>query len=215
MYMSPITADGSIASPVMNEPTRLRLRLHQKSVSVLSKAVASALGLDEFQCLRIGRAAAWHDVGKLYISNEILNDSHPINERDFLDLKKHTIYGHNHLKVFKGDPVAELASEIALQHHEKWDGTGYPFGLSREEISIESRIVAICDVYDALREDRPYRNAISHDDAMHVLIRGDMRTNPSMFDPKVLQAVTRIDDKFRDIFEEQHRRDGRESGGGR
>ncbi|MDR3413947.1 MAG: HD domain-containing phosphohydrolase, partial [Formivibrio sp.] len=166
------------------------------------------------RCLHIASAAEWHDVGKLYIANDIINDSHPINESDFIEMQNHTIYGYNHLKGFKGDPVAELAAEIALQHHEKWDGTGYPFSLSGEEIYIESRIVTICDVYDALREDRPYRNAISHEDAMHVLIFGDNRTRPSMFDPKILRIVTMIHDRFRDIFECKHRWDGPQVSGG-
>ena len=95
-----------------------------------------------------------------------------------------------------------MAASIALNHHESWDGTGYPGGLKGEDIPIEGRIVNICDQYDALRTKRPYKPALGHQEVVKILTEGDGRTMPGHFDPKVLAAFTDIASRFNEVFVE-------------
>jgi putative two-component system response regulator len=94
-----------------------------------------------------------------------------------------------------------MGAEIARGHHERWDGTGYPLGLKGEQIPISARIMAVCDVYDALRSRRPYKDALSHEEATHIITRGDGRTLPQHFDPQVLASFTRCAPRFEQIFD--------------
>ncbi len=90
-----------------------------------------------------------------------------------------------------GAAYTRLGAEIALGHHEKWGGGGYPAGLRGEAIPLSARIMAICDVYDALRSPRPYKSGMPHADAMRIIVRGDARTSPRDFDPAVADAFVR------------------------
>jgi putative two-component system response regulator len=94
-----------------------------------------------------------------------------------------------------------MGAEIALNHHERWDGGGYPNGWSGEDIPLSARIMNVCDVYDALRSKRPYKPAFDHATALEVITKGDGRTLPEHFDPEVLAAFTKSDQVFCDIFE--------------
>ncbi len=204
MFLKPIVAAHAQAMLITDAASRSRLGRHQCSVGALSKILAAALGLDEEHCLCIEQAAVLHDVGKLYIPAPINEKSGPHDDREIQIMREHPILGYAHLSAFKPTPMVKLASIIALQHHEKYDGTGYPFGVSGDRIVLESRIVSICDVYDALREDRPYRDAMSHDDAMQVITCGDERTSPSMFDPAVLNAMTNNQERISAMFDSRH-----------
>ena len=95
----------------------------------------------------------------------------------------------------------EMARNIALYHHEKYNGRGYPFGLKGEEIPIEARIVAIVDVYDALRSKRPYKEAFSHEKALKIILEGDGRTKPEDFDPRVLEVFRDYGDEIGKLWE--------------
>lgn len=204
LYVAPRVGAEALAERSVETLSRLRLGKHQLSVASLSKVVAETVGLDVMHCLCIAQAAASHDVGKLSVSVSVREKCGVLDPEEMLAMRQHTILGYAYLCTLKETPATRLAATIALQHHEKWDGTGYPFGLSGDQIAIESRIVTICDVYDALREERSYRTGITHDAAMQVVTCGDGRVKPSMFDPIALNAMTKSEEQIRTVFESLH-----------
>ena len=98
-------------------------------------------------------------------------------------------------------PYLHMGAVIALNHHERWDGSGYPNGISGETIPLAARIMHICDVYDALRSERPYKPAFSHLKSVDMISRGDGRTQPEHFDPTILDAFSKGHQSFADLFE--------------
>lgn len=176
-----------VASRDSNPPWRIALKAHMDRVGAMSTLLAGSLGLGFHDSQLIGEAARVHDVGKLFISPAILEKPGPLDEQETQTMRQHTIWGHATLKLTR-DPAQELAAEVALQHHENWDGGGYPYGLSGEEIGLAARIVSVCDVYDSLREARPYKPALGHDRALRIMTEGDDRIRPTMFDPSILHA---------------------------
>ena len=115
-------------------------------------------------------------------------------------MKSHAALGAQ--LVGTGDsPYLHMGAEIAMHHHERWDGSGYPGRLKGQLIPISARIMNICDQYDALRSERPHRKALSHEAAVEILTVGDGRTMPGHFDPDVLEAFKRSAERFREIFE--------------
>ena len=129
-------------------------RGHSELVSRYAVAVAERLGMGERQLETIYRGGMLHDVGKIGIDEAILNKPDRLSDEEFEEIKKHTIYGADILA-----PIAHLASvrDIVLQHHEKIDGSGYPAGLADNEICIGAKIVAVCDVFEGITSNRPYR----------------------------------------------------------
>jgi putative two-component system response regulator len=115
-------------------------------------------------------------------------------------MKSHAALGANMLEG--GDsPYLVMGREIALRHHERWDGSGYPGGLAGEAIPLAARLMCVADVYDALRSQRPYKAAIDHASSFRIIMRGDGRTSPSHFDPAVLAAFKASAERLRDIYE--------------
>lgn len=108
-------------------------------------------------------------------------------------MKAHPVYG---ARILGDSPRLIMAREIALHHHEKYNGTGYPHGIKGDAIPLSARIVALADVYDALRQKRVYKPAFSHDKAVNIITEGDGRTLPDDFDPQVLAAFSRIKKKL-------------------
>jgi putative two-component system response regulator len=140
-----------------------------------------------------------HDVGKIGIPDSILLKKGPLTSRQWSVMRTHAAIGAQMLA--HGDsPYLQMGAQIAAAHHERWDGTGYPHGLKREEIPLAARLMTVCDVYDALRSVRPYKPAFDHARAVAIITEGDRRTKPMHFDPTVLDAFRRGAEAFRAIF---------------
>jgi putative two-component system response regulator len=140
----------------------------------------------------IGLVAALHDVGKIGTPDDILNKAGQLEAWEWDVMKQHTTNGAYILSTYPNP----MAREIALRHHERWDGSGYPHGLSGELIPLSARIVAIGDVYDALRMRRNYKAAYSHDQTMQNMVR----ERGTHFDPQMIDRFLKIAEGFREIF---------------
>jgi len=174
---------------------------HIKRAGYYSSILARQLGWDEERIETIFYAAPMHDIGKVGIPSEILLKPGKLTPEEFSLMKTHTTIGGRILSDSVSD-IIRMAEVIALSHHERWDGTGYPRGLKGEEIPIEGRIYNICDQYDALRSKRPYKPPFKHQKVIEILTQGDQRTMPGHFDPQVLEAFREVADEFNRIFEE-------------
>jgi putative two-component system response regulator len=164
---------------------------HEGRVGRASERLARSLGWTNAECRTLSLAASVHDVGKLLLPDAILLADGPLLPEQWDLVRQHPEFGHAILSRFD-HPTARLAASIALHHHERFDGTGYPHGLHGLDIPLEARIVAVCDVYDALRNHRPYKTARSHDDALRIMLDGDGRTAPEHFDPVILAAFAKL-----------------------
>jgi len=141
---------------------------HSVNVCVLSLITGISMKYDEEKLRELGIGAMLHDVGKTKIPSEILNKPGSLTEEEFEIIKKHTSYGYGLLK--KSTELSTYASYIALTHHERFDGGGYPLGLKGEEIHEFARIVSIADVYDAITSDRVYKRRVNINEAVEYLI---------------------------------------------
>jgi len=154
------------------------------------------------------QAAELHDVGKVGVPDSILLKPGKLTDEEFEEMKKHTIYGAEimsraeHL-IGEPTPFLTAAKEIAGNHHEKWDGTGYPRGLKAEEIPVSARLMTVADIYDALRSKRPYKDGFTHEETVDMILNGDSggRIKPDHFDPNVLQAFKDVHHKFEEIYD--------------
>ncbi|MNR03362.1 Cyclic di-GMP phosphodiesterase response regulator RpfG [compost metagenome] len=153
----------------------------------MAKEIAYALGLPEHEAALIERATPLHDLGKLGIPDDILLKPGRFSPEEFEQMKTHTTIGAS---ILEGSlfPDLQLAHTIALTHHEKWDGTGYPNGLREEAIPLAGRIVALADFYDALTHERPYKRAWSAEEAVTEI----QKQRGLHFDPQVVDAFIRI-----------------------
>lgn len=180
--------------------------VHIWRMAAYARAIAAACGYDEESCKQLELAAPMHDTGKIGIPGEILRKPSALNPAEWVIMKTHTNIGYNILSKSNA-PLFQLASQIALQHHEKWDGSGYPSGLKGEEILEQARIVAIADVFDALTMKRPYKNAWSTDEALD-----NMRSiSGSHFEPRlfeifesILPEISRIKEKWNSLESSSH-----------
>ena len=183
---------------------------HITRIGAYSEMIAEKLGWSMKARHELGLAAPLHDIGKIGIPDKLLMKEGPLTPEEFEAIKEHCMIGHKILSVSE-QPVMTTAAEIALAHHERWDGTGYPAGLHGLEIPLPARIVAICDVYDALRSPRPYKAPISHDETINIILHGDGRTRPTQFDPDLLEILLKNDRDFDDIYTQSREKDGKQS----
>ncbi len=156
--------------------------------------LALELGWDYDRAELMRVTAPMHDLGKIGISDNILKKPGKLTEDEWSVMRTHSIIGHRILSMSKSD-LFKMAANIALNHHERWDGTGYPNGLKGEEIPIEARIAAIADVFDALNMDRPYKARWSMD-----RIVNEISTNSGKhFDPALVDVFIRLVPKFEEV----------------
>ena len=174
---------------------------HILRIGLVSALIAEKLGMDENFVETIKLAGMMHDIGKVGIPDSILLKNGPLSEPEFQYMKNHTSIGYQILKD-SDSPQLQMAGSIALHHHERWCGGGYPDGLSGNDISIESRIVMIADQYDALRSERPYKKGFDHETAFRIITEGDGRTDPSHFDPEILKIFKDISGELEKIYED-------------
>jgi len=167
---------------------------HIQRVSMYCEAVAQSLGLPQSKCQDLLFAAPMHDVGKLGIADAILTKAGPLTPEEREAMKKHTNIGGEILHG-SDNSVIRTAETIALTHHEKWDGSGYPSGLKGADIPIEGRICAVADVFDALTSKRSYKSAFTLEKAF-AIIQKDSGTH---FDPEVVAAFLRCRDVIESI----------------
>lgn len=170
---------------------------HIKRVSEYSEILAEQLGLPAETCEQIRIASTMHDVGKLMIPSEILDKPGKLTNEEYAVIKTHTTYGGKLLENVEGD-VLKLSRTIAMQHHERYDGKGYPSGIAGEEISLEGRIVSVADVYDALTSRRSYKEAWDEKDAYQEILKG----KGTQFDPQVVDAFETAHDKILTVQEQ-------------
>jgi response regulator RpfG family c-di-GMP phosphodiesterase len=159
--------------------------------------LAAQMGLSRDFAGIIRLQSQMHDVGKIHTPAKILRKPGPLDKDEFEEMKKHTVYGARIL----GDHVRfTMAKTLALCHHERFDGSGYPNGLKGEDIPIEARILSVADQYDALRNERVYKPSFNHERACQIITEGDGRTMPHHFDPRVMQAFKEKSDRFAEIY---------------
>ncbi|WP_343649354.1 HD-GYP domain-containing protein [Herbaspirillum sp.] len=153
--------------------------LHSVAVCALMVALGRTLGLDEAACREAGLGGFLHDVGKAFLPHELLNKPGKLTDDEFTQIKKHPELGYKYLSQ---DPnVPDYARDVCLHHHEKMDGNGYPEALRSGSISLYSRMAAICDVYDALTSDRPYKRAWDPAEAISTMATWSGHFDRAMF----------------------------------
>ncbi|MEX2447479.1 MAG: HD domain-containing phosphohydrolase [Solirubrobacterales bacterium] len=157
---------------------------HVNRMATIAALLAARVGLDPDRVLLLRTAAPMHDVGKVATPDGILQKQGPLAPEEREEMERHTTFGYEILADSESE-LLQLAGTIALTHHERWDGGGYPQGLAGEEIPIEGRIAAVADVFDALLSDRCYRSALSLDDAVEVMREG----RGTHFDLQVVDAL--------------------------
>jgi len=193
------TADGLVdemAQSILRHPSALislvRLKnadeytyMHSVAVCALMIALARQLGLPEKHVSQAGLAGLLHDIGKMSIADDILNKPGRLTDEEFAKVRLHPVYGAKIL-LTNQPAVSALAYDVCLHHHEKYDGKGYPKKIAGEQISVFARMAAVCDVYDAITSDRPYKKGWGPAESLQRMAQWD-----GHFDPKIFQAFVR------------------------
>jgi len=144
-------------------------------------------------------SAQLHDVGKIAIDDSILRKPCKLTDEEFEKMKKHTILGGEIIKKIQSktgeNDFLNYASIFSVYHHEKWDGSGYPYGICGKNIPLQARIMAIIDVYDALISERPYKKPFSHEEAIKIINEG----SGTHFDPVLIDVFMSVSNQLKNI----------------
>ncbi len=169
---------------------------HIQRVSLYCEMIARQMGMPTEWCQQLLFASPMHDVGKLGVPDAVLNKPGALTDDERELMKQHTLMG---AKILRGseNEVLQMAERIAISHHEKWDGSGYPHGTKQLAIPLEGRIVAVADVYDALTSRRVYKAAMPNDEAFAIVLKG----RGMHFDPEVVDAFMSSRPAIEDIQE--------------
>jgi putative two-component system response regulator len=174
---------------------------HISRIGLYAHKIAEAMNMPVYFIDSITYASTLHDIGKIGIPDNILLKPGSLTTEEFETMKSHTTIGNNIL-AGSAHSILKMAASVALNHHERWDGTGYPHGLKGDEIPIEGRVTIVCDQYDALMSKRPYKSSLSHDEVVKIITEGDGRTMPGHFDPAIMDIFKKLAPLFEKIFEE-------------
>ncbi|MCD3216022.1 HD-GYP domain-containing protein [Clostridium botulinum C] len=161
--------------------------VHCLDTGIMSGFLGLSLNFREYDLKELGKGAILHDIGKTQVPLKILNKNGPLSDEEFAEIKKHPIYGKNILKKFFS--ISDIVLNVVEQHHERVDGTGYPYGLRGNSISKHGKVACICDVYDALSNDRCYRKKIKPNEVYEFILG----QSEKMFDCDIIQ-------KFKETF---------------
>jgi HD-GYP domain-containing protein (c-di-GMP phosphodiesterase class II) len=172
---------------------------HIQRVNRFAGALAANMGLPNDFVETVSFSAQMHDVGKIRVPASILLKQGPLDAAETQLIRQHPVYGR---QILGDSPRLQVARDIAIAHHENWDGSGYPFQLKGENIPLAGRIVKLADVYDALRSNRSYKAPLTHGAVLSIFCHGDERINPEKhFDPVLLSVFFKIEHIFDKIYE--------------
>jgi len=158
---------------------------HSSRVSYYGAAIAKELGLKDTVAADAQIVGALHDVGKIGIPDGVLTKRGPLTQREWGLIRLHPVYGY---EILRPIPVSDTIKLGVRHSHERWDGSGYPDGLSGDRIPVVARIIAVADAYEALTTDRPYRKALTPEEALEEILR----CSGTQFDPRVVSALGRV-----------------------
>lgn len=171
---------------------------HAQRLALYSELMAKECSTDKTFINNIKKFTPLHDIGKVVVPREILNKPGKLTEAEFEKVKQHTDIGY---KLSQKLGVGKIAENLIRFHHEKWNGKGYPLGLSEEKIPLEGRIVALADTYDNLRQDKVYRKGFSHEKSVEIILEESGKS----FDPKLVEIFEKNHKRFEKIFKENNK----------
>lgn len=185
----------AVVAEYYDQLTSAHIRRFEGYAHILGRAI----GLGSYHLRQLTRSAITHDVGKIIIPKALIQKRGKLSPEEWEVVKRHTVEGE---RLLGHAPQLHIARRIARSHHENYDGTGYPDGLSGQDIPFEARLVKIIDIYDALRSERPYKKAYSHEETLKVLQKGDERVKPEHLDPRLLEAFLDSHKQIAEAFRE-------------